>query len=435
MIAHDPTLEYSVLRYVLAAPTSWRRLGSLAPDDLAIPAHREILATIRDIAAREHPTSGLVLAALRRAGRHEAARVVLEALRGDATTLAEVSGAVEHLRRLARQRRLHEPLVMALAQVDAGDLDGAKAAVAALAEALAADVDDDGWPWMRDDADVVTAAVEAMRTSESHPVIDVEGWRDFGEHLTPGNLAVVAGETGAGKSSLALWLAQHWHRARGTRVGIVSLEDRDAVWGRRRIAQVAGVDIDRPERITRWQAEDMLRHIEDIKAADAIRYAILEDHDVEHVTRYARGLVERAGCGLVIVDYLQEIGDAAASRKGLPQHERLSGIARAIKGVAKRSRVPVVLVSQLARPDSKRHREPTIYDIKGSGDVENMAEAIVLLWKESDDEGAAALAKVAKLKDSPKRVRSVIRRNAAGAIEELHAAPREQPQDVARFRD
>lgn len=431
MSDHDPDLERGVLRYVLAAPTSWRRLGDLRPADMAIPAHREILAAILEVAeGGTPPASDRVIDRLHKTSRLPAARTVTELLKGGAQDMAALSGAVAHLRRLSATRRLRDPLLSALALADAGDLEGAREAVAGLAESIASNADEDGYPWILDTKAVLAEAIDALKTRERASLFDEKGWSDLGDHIVPGNLVVLAGETGAGKSSLALRFALAWHARRGTKAGVVSLEDRGAVWGRRLYAADANADIGRPETITPWKADDVQASSAELSAEDPMHFAILEDHDVEHVTRYARALVQRDGCGLIVVDYLQEITDAVAARRGAPQHERLSGIARAVKRVAKTCHVPVILCSQLSRPDGKKHREPTIYDIKGSGDVENMAEAIILMWKESDDEHAECFAKVAKLKDSPARPRSLVVRNGAGAICELRDAPKRDAEVV-----
>jgi hypothetical protein len=78
-------------------------------------------------------------------------------------------------------------------------------------------------------------------------------------------------------------------------------------------------------------------------------------------------------------------------------------------------RVPLILCSQLSRPPSVAQREPNASRLKESGDLENMSEAIILLWREKDGEGAPAFCKVAKLKSSSARPRlQVVRR--AGTI-------------------
>lgn len=417
MVDHDSQLEASVLRYVLAAPPSWRRLGELRPDDMAIPAHRDILAAILDIGeSGAMPASEKVVETLRSKRKDEAVRLAVRLLQGDATPLAAVSGAVEHLRGLSRIRRIRDPLLEAQALIESGDVDGCIRAVQSLAESATSNADAAGYPWLRTTPDVVAAAMEDVLRKRDSRGLDLGAFSPLGDHLAPGNLVVIAGETNAGKSSLALWMALRWWAQYGSQVGVVSVEDREAVWGRRMVAHQAKVDLSKPQ-LSRNDMESVQAAAERLAQEDPIHYAILEDNDVSHVARYARKLAQ--SCGLLVVDYLQEITDSSMERKGASERERLTNAARACKRVAKVCKVPVILVSQLSRPENKKHREPTMFDIKGSGDVENMAEGIVLIWRDGDYEGAEAFAKVAKLKDSPKRPRVSMLRDEGGAITRL----------------
>jgi len=428
---HDSSLEASVLRYVLAAPPSWRRLGELRPDDLAIPAHRDVLAAILDLGeSGAMPASERVIEALRAKRQDEAVRTAVRLLQGDATPLAAVSGAVEHLRGLSRIRRLREPLLEAVALIDGGDVDACIQAVQSLAETATSNADATGYPWLRTTPDVVAAAMEDVFRKRDNRGLDLGAFTPLGDHMAPGNLIVIAGETNAGKSSLALWMALRWWAQYGARVGIVSVEDREAVWGRRMVAHQAKVDLSKPQ-LSRNDMDSVVSAADRLKIDDPIHYAILEDNDVSHVARYAKRLAQ--SCGLIVVDYLQEITDRTMERKGVSERERLTNAARACKRVAKVAKVPVILVSQLSRPENKKHREPTMFDIKGSGDVENMAEGIVLIWRDGDHEGADALAKVAKLKDSPKRPRVALIREDGGAITQLR--PLDKKSDRADVFD
>jgi replicative DNA helicase len=87
------------------------------------------------------------------------------------------------------------------------------------------------------------------------------------------------------------------------------------------------------------------------------------------------------GLKLIVVDYLQLISIAKA--KG--NDERIfAKISNDLKNLAVRLDITIVLVSQLARTVKGMSPKPTISRLKGSGDIENAADTIIMLfvpWK------------------------------------------------------
>jgi replicative DNA helicase len=112
------------------------------------------------------------------------------------------------------------------------------------------------------------------------------------------------------------------------------------------------------------------------------------------------------GLDLVIVDYL---GLMTPERRGIENREQaIAGISRAMKAMAKRLRVPVLLLSQLNRELYKRaDKRPILSDLRESGAIEQDADTVLFLHREdyydSDDpalKGKAELI-VAKARNGP----------------------------------
>ena len=96
----------------------------------------------------------------------------------------------------------------------------------------------------------------------------------------------------------------------------------------------------------------------------------------------AARLQASAGLDLVLVDYL---GLMAAERKGMENREQVvAAISRAMKGLAKRLNVPVILLSQLNRELYKRVRQagPVLSDLRESGAIEQDADMVLFLHRE-----------------------------------------------------
>ncbi len=120
----------------------------------------------------------------------------------------------------------------------------------------------------------------------------------------------------------------------------------------------------------------------------------------------AARLQASAGLDLVLVDYL---GLMAAERKGMENREQaVAAISRAMKGLAKRLNVPVILLSQLNRELHKRaDKRPILSDLRESGAIEQDADMVLFLHREEcyNREDPALLGKgeliIAKARNGP----------------------------------
>jgi replicative DNA helicase len=112
------------------------------------------------------------------------------------------------------------------------------------------------------------------------------------------------------------------------------------------------------------------------------------------------------GLDLVIVDYL---GLMTPERKGVENREQaVAGISRAMKAMAKRLQVPVLLLSQLNRELYKRSdKRPILSDLRESGAIEQDADVVLFLHREDyySNEDPALVGKgeliVAKARNGP----------------------------------
>lgn len=86
---------------------------------------------------------------------------------------------------------------------------------------------------------------------------------------------------------------------------------------------------------------------------------------------------------LVIVDYVQLL--TPPSGTGENRQTEVAAIARSLKRLAGDERVAVAAASQLNRASEARaERRPTLADLRESGELENAADAVVLLHRDAD---------------------------------------------------
>ncbi len=72
---------------------------------------------------------------------------------------------------------------------------------------------------------------------------------------------------------------------------------------------------------------------------------------------------------------------------GRDERLRVAAISRGLTRLAKDEQVPVIVLSQLSRPDrANANRRPTMSDLRESSQLENDAHCIVLAHREWDEE-------------------------------------------------
>lgn len=239
----------------------------------------------------------------------------------------------------------------------------------------------------------------------------------------PGTMTTIGGRTGAGKSSLLLAIAMHQAGPRnsGANVGIISCEDSEWVWGARIMATLRKVN---PDQFFKQPLSEELVGLAQLAIIEAKQYGVHLAFPIgkplQHVLRLAREMIEQRGCSVLMVDYLQAI-----SATGQERYTARTDAAQAIKGLCHDKGVALILASQLKRPETGNpFREPNHTDMKDSGDIENMSEAILLLWPESDEENATTVGKVSKVKWSSHRPRFSLERNPnTGAVVGIKEPP------------
>lgn len=197
-----------------------------------------------------------------------------------------------------------------------------------------------------------------------------------------GEMVILAGRPGAGKTALALQVAAYASRHHG-RVLFASMEmEAEELIGR--LTLMSGgpeAQGDRQDAIAR-----------SIAIADGIKKSLpkLTIHDMregcdyEHIDARARVMAAAPdGLALIVVDYLQLLTPPKDSRK--ESRERQVGeMSRRFKMLAGACRCPVLVLSQLNRGVEKEDRLPRMSDLRESGTLEQDADRIWLLAIDPD---------------------------------------------------
>ena len=118
----------------------------------------------------------------------------------------------------------------------------------------------------------------------------------------------------------------------------------------------------------------------------------------------ARQAKMRHNIDLILVDYLQLMHGRARGDDNRVQE--VSSISRALKGLARELRIPVIAISQLSRaPEQRPDKRPILSDLRESGSIEQDSDVVMFLFRpeyyKSDERPGIAELIVAKHRNGP----------------------------------
>jgi len=220
--------------------------------------------------------------------------------------------------------------------------------------------------------------------TEDRILIGSRGLDSLLSGLRSGGLYILAARPGAGKTSMALTLARSVCE-QGKRVLFFSLEMTKDDLAVKLLAQVAAIDFRIVESGV-W--EDV--HATAIQDANAemrkMRLDIFDGTEISAVGVRSMAKRQRQLPDLIVVDYLQLL---QGSRPGMSEYESISEASRTLKIVARELRIPVLALAQLNRDSEKgTPRPPKLVDLKGSGSIEQDADAVIFIHRTTQDESA-----------------------------------------------
>lgn len=210
-------------------------------------------------------------------------------------------------------------------------------------------------------------------------------------NIRPGQLGIIAGRPGDGKSALAsqilLTIAQSGEAL------LCSLEMSAEEVAQRMISQMTGVDID--------LIDDLDFNPEERKKVNACRDALdlnfcstptVSELRAVSLVRKAQGRLK-----MIVVDYLQLL---RVKRPSASRTQDVTEISRDLKLLGMELQVPVIALSQFSREAAKG--PPELHHLRESGSIEQDADWILFAFTDKTADGERKMIQLAKNRRGPR---------------------------------
>lgn len=251
--------------------------------------------------------------------------------------------------------------------------------------------------------ELVTKAYEEI-DAIAHRKTDVVGL-DTGFHqlnrmtqgFHRGELIIIAGRPGHGKSSISTNIITNGILKHGWRVGLFTIEMSGVEIMKRALYSEAQVDSYRAGSgfLSR---DDWSRLTQAASSLSETKLSVDESGGltIAELRSRAQALAIDGGLDLLVVDYLQLM--SGAGRRNENRVAEIAEITRGLKVLAKDLYVPVIALSQLSRAiEGQKDRKPILSDLRESGSIEQDADMVIFIWREElrsgkeEDRGKAEL--------------------------------------------
>jgi replicative DNA helicase len=196
-----------------------------------------------------------------------------------------------------------------------------------------------------------------------------------------GEVFVISAPTSCGKSQLALNIVLRAAVQDRIPIGIFSFEMPAEQLMKRMVQTASAVNLRRIR-------ENVATDEEKNRVFDALNKVkeapIVVEHfarNVDELRSKARSMKRKNKIEALVIDYLQLVPYDTRMSK----NDGIALVSHRIKQLAMELNIPVILLAQVNREGAKRDSGLSMHDLKDSGDIENDADVILLMWARGGD--------------------------------------------------
>lgn len=199
--------------------------------------------------------------------------------------------------------------------------------------------------------------------------------------LEGGDVIIIGARPGVGKSALVTQISSNIANL-GKRVGFYNLEMKNKQMYERFVSAESGIGLTRIRRAKQFLGDEKERfeRANEVLAKRSNIFIATGSKTVSEIRSESRHM----NYDIIIIDYLQLLKTDVTYRGN--RYAEVGAISKAIKALAMELNIPVILLSQLNRvSEIKETKEPTMAELRESGDIEQDASVIILLWNLTED--------------------------------------------------
>lgn len=198
----------------------------------------------------------------------------------------------------------------------------------------------------------------------------------------PGDVVVIGGEPSSGKTAFALATAYHMG-AQGRKVAVFSLEtDIDKVSDRMvsRNIQLNFGDIKSRAYQNSESAWEKIAGAAHMFDARKNKFTLYTGHPTPLTLADIENLTRAYGYEAIFIDYIQKLFPTFTGTVRGGIREKITEISMELHSFAQSTKTTVFELAQLARQPKIGWTEPTMFDLKESGQLEQDADAVLLIY-------------------------------------------------------
>ena len=210
--------------------------------------------------------------------------------------------------------------------------------------------------------------------------------------LEKGDMTVIGARPAVGKSALATQIIMS-NADKGYRVGYFNLEMTEKQIFERIVARYSKIGLLRLRKALQFIGDEQKKYNEAIERIKAYKNLII--YSGSFTTNDIKMHCKNQDFDLVVIDYLQLV---KANKSYNNRVSEVGDVSKGIKALAMELKTPVIALSQLNRTKNATD-EPTISDLRESGDIEQDASNVMLMWN-IDEAGTVKGLKIEKNRQS-----------------------------------
>lgn len=221
---------------------------------------------------------------------------------------------------------------------------------------------------------------EYFKPKETQPIKTGFLWIDKRMIAEAGDIVVIAARPSVGKSAFATQIATNIAEQK-KKVLYFNLEMTEKQIFERIISRFSGINITRLRKaenisdLERQPFNDALKRLNDI--GDNLQI-VTGRRSIADIWKICKTKKPDA----VFIDYLQLVKFQAVYKNN--RYADIAEVSHSLKEIATELNIPIFILSQLNRESARDGKEPTMGEIRESGDIEQDASIIILLWNKDE---------------------------------------------------